>query len=70
MVWAVRTAGRLEAGRHITSAQNGGSVPVRNIIGRLLRELGDEAHDSSYIFAEPHVGYRMAKGEESREETP
>ena len=37
---------------------------VRNIIKRLRTKLGDNADSPTYIFTEPRVGYRMAKGEE------
>ena len=29
----------------------------------LRRKLGDDAGSPKYIFTEPRVGYRMAKGE-------
>ena len=29
----------------------------------LRRKLGNDADSPKYIFAEPRVGYRMAKGE-------
>ena len=35
---------------------------------RLRRELSDAAANRKYIFAEPRVGYRMAKGETSQTE--
>ena len=38
------------------------SAPVRNIVRRLRRKLGDDADNPGYIFAEPSVGYRMAEG--------
>ena len=38
------------------------SGPVRHIVRRLRRKLGDDPDDPSYIFAEPSVGYRMAEG--------
>ena len=34
-----------------------GSGPVRNIVKRLRRKLGDDAGNPGYIFAEPAVGY-------------
>ncbi|MCY4410467.1 MAG: response regulator transcription factor, partial [Caldilineaceae bacterium] len=34
---------------------------ARTVVQRLRRKLGDSAHDPSYIFTEPHVGYRMKK---------
>ena len=39
------------------------SAPVRNIVRRLRRKLGDDPDNPGYIFAEPSVGYRMEKGE-------
>ena len=36
---------------------------VRTIVKRLRRKLGDDARNPEYIFTEPHVGYRMRKGE-------
>ena len=39
------------------------SGPVRNIVRRLRRKLGDAAGNPAYIFAEPRIGYRMEKGE-------
>ncbi len=43
--------------------KTGGSGPVRNIVGRLRRKLGDDASNPTYILNEPRVGYRMPKGE-------
>ncbi len=37
---------------------------VRDVVKRLRRKLGDVASSPRYIFTEPRVGYRMAKGEE------
>ena len=61
------------AGRVLTNVQllqrvwgldkAGGSGPVRNIIKRLRRKLGDDPNNPAYIFNEPRVGYRMPKGE-------
>ena len=39
------------------------SAPVRNIVRRLRRKLGDDAGNPAYIFAEPRIGYRMERGE-------
>ena len=36
---------------------------VREVVKRLRRKLGDDADNPAYIFTEPRVGYRMAKGE-------
>ena len=38
--------------------------PMRTIVRKLRRKLGDDAGDPTYIFTESRVGYRMAKGEE------
>ena len=38
-----------------------GTAPVRNIVSRLRRKLGDSATDPQYIINESRVGYRMAK---------
>ena len=40
------------------------SGPVRNIVKRLRRKLGEDAANPAFIFAEPRVGYRMEQGEE------
>ena len=45
------------------------SAPVRNIVRRLRRKLGDAPGNPGYIFAEPSVGYRMEKGEGTGEAT-
>ena len=37
---------------------------LRNVIKRLRRKLGDDADNPTYIFTEPRVGYRMARGAE------
>jgi two-component system KDP operon response regulator KdpE len=39
------------------------SAPVRNIVRRLRRKLGDDADNPGYIFAEPSIGYRMERSE-------
>ena len=39
------------------------SGPVRNIVKRLRRKLGEDASNPAFIFAVPRVGYRMEKGE-------
>ncbi len=46
------------------------SGPVRNIVRRLRRKLGDDAENPQYIFAEPRIGYRMAEGETQQEASP
>ena len=42
---------------------SGDSRPVRTAVKNLRRKLGDAAGSPKYIFTEPRVGYRMAKGE-------
>ena len=37
--------------------------PMRTVISTLRRRLGDDSENPTYIFTEPRVGYRMAKGE-------
>ena len=37
--------------------------PMRTIVNKLRRKLGDDADNPSYIFTEPRVGYRMPRGE-------
>ena len=39
------------------------SGPVRNIVKRLRRKLGEDAANPAFIFAEPRFGYRMEQGE-------
>ena len=39
----------------------GDSGPVRNIVARLRRKLGDDADSPTHIFSERRVGYRAAK---------
>ena len=46
-----------------------GSGPVRNIVKRLRRKLGDDPGSPTYILTEPSVGYRMEKGEAQERET-
>ena len=40
---------------------------VRAVVKRLRRKLGDDAGSPTYIFTEPHVGYRLGQPEESEE---
>ena len=41
----------------------GGSGPLRAIVKRLRRKLGDSAQNPTYIFNKRRVGYWMEKGE-------
>ena len=40
-----------------------GSVPVRAMVRRLRRKLGDDADNLTYILTKRRVGYRIEKGE-------
>ncbi len=42
--------------------------PMRTIVSKLRRKLGDNADKPTYIFTEHRVGYRMPKGETPYEE--
>ena len=44
------------------------SGPVRNIVKRLRRKLGEDASNPAFIFAVPRVGYQREKGEEQEGE--
>ena len=43
------------------AGNSAGTAPVRNIVSRLRRKLGDSASDPRYIFNESSVGYRIAQ---------
>ena len=43
------------------------SGPVRNIVKRLRRKLGDDPGSLGYILTEPRFGYRMEQGETKEE---
>ncbi len=48
----------------IWGEKNNGDVrPMRTIISKLRRKLGDDPDKPTFIFTEPRVGYRMPKGE-------
>ena len=36
--------------------------PLRTMMGKLRRKLGDDAERPAYIFTEPRVGFRMPRG--------
>ena len=42
--------------------RDGDVRPMRTIVGKLRRKLGDDADNPTYIFTEPRVGYRMPMG--------
>ena len=62
----------VNAGRVLTYAQllrrvwgtdqNASLSPMRTVISSLRRSLGDGSDNPTYIFTEPRVGYRMARG--------
>ena len=39
--------------------------PMRTVVSSIRRKLGDDADNSSYIFTEPRIGYRMARAKTS-----
>ncbi len=39
--------------------------PMRTIVGKLRRKLGDDIDHPTYIFTEPGIGYRMPPGEQA-----
>ena len=62
-------AGRLLTHEHLLERvwgeKSSGDVrPMRTIVSKLRRKLGDDADNPTYIFTEPRVGYRMPKGEQ------
>ena len=65
-------AGRLLTYEHLLERvwgeKSSGDVwPMRTIVSKLRRKLGDDADNPIYIFTEPRVGYRMPNGETQRE---
>ena len=66
-------AGRLLTYEHLLERvwgeKSSGDVrPMRTIVSKLRRKLGDDADNPTYIFTEPRVGYRMPKGETKEQE--
>ena len=66
-------AGRLLTYEHLLERvwgeKSSGDVrPMRTIVSKLRRKLGDDADNPNYIFTEPRVGYRMPKGETKEQE--
>ena len=61
-------AGRVLTYERLLSRVWGGKTgedvrPLRTIVGKLRRKLGDDADYPTYIFTESRVGYRMPAGE-------
>ncbi len=50
--------------RRVWGTESGDVRPMRTVVSTLRRRLEDDADNPTYIFTEPRVGYRMAKGEE------
>ena len=62
-------AGRVLTYEHLLDrvwrGRGGGDLrPMRTIVRKLRRKLGDDAGNPTYIHTEPRVGYRMPKGEQ------
>ena len=62
------SAGRVLTYQHLLdrvwgNRGHGDLRPMRTLVRKLRRKLGDDAGNPTYIFTEPRVGYRMAKGE-------
>ena len=60
-------AGRVVTHEHLLERvwgeRGSGSLrPLRTMMGKLRRKLGDDADKPVYIFTEPRVGFRMPRG--------
>ncbi len=54
--------------RLVWGEKSGGDLrPMRTVVKKLRRKLGDDADNPTYIFTEPRVGYRMPKGKRQGE---
>ena len=50
-------------GRRVWGRKGGGDVrPMRTIVSKLRRKLGDDADNPTYVFTEPRVGYWVPHG--------
>ena len=61
-------AGRVLTYEHLLERvwreRNDGDVrPMRTIVSKIRRKLGDDVSNPTYVFTEPRVGYWMPKGE-------
>ncbi len=52
------------------SCREGSEAKESGDLRTLRSKLGEDASNPTYFFAEPRVGYRMAKGEEQGEVEP
>ena len=50
--------------------EDGNLRPMRTIVSKLRRKLGDDAGNPTYIFTEPRVGFRMPGGRKMGEDLP
>ena len=50
-------------GRVWGEKSDGDVRPMRTIVNKLRRKLGDDAETPTYIFTDPRIGYRMPEGE-------
>ena len=57
------TREQLIRGAWDAKTRSGGSGPVRAMVRRLRRNLGEDAGDPTYILTKRRVGYRMEKVE-------
>ena len=60
-------AGRVLTHEHLLErvwgGRGGGSLrPLRTMVSKLRRKLGDDADNPTFIFTEPRVGFRMPRG--------
>ena len=60
-------AGRVVTHEHLLERvwgeRGSGSLrPLRTMVGKLRRKLGDDPGNPAYIFTEPRVGFRMPRG--------
>ena len=60
-------AGRVLTYEHLLqqvwgAAGDGDVRPIRTALSKIRRRLGDDPDHPTYIFTEPRVGYRMARG--------
>ena len=67
-------AGRVLTHEHLLervwAGRGDGSLrPMRTMVSKLRRKLGDDAGNPTYIFTEPRVGFRMPRGETDEEQS-
>ena len=73
LVELTANAGRVLTYEHLLERvwgeRSSGDVrPMRTIVSKLRRKLGDDADNPTYIFTEPRVGYRMPRGKTQGQE--